>query len=127
MTQISQDYGYQAFRVLQAVFILASFLQGLIDIFQLGEGTYEFSLLSFEVIKNHERFFTISLGGVEILLGVGLILKPWIFAYILSACFFILLANFLFIGTHLTAFLGAFCLMLSLFSLGKLSQKYMPD
>lgn len=125
--QTSRDYGYQAFRILQAVFILALFLHGLSEILQVGGGSYSSFLLFFELIKNHERFFSISLGAFEILLGIGLIFKPWIFAYVLSAYFFILLPNFLLNASQFTAFIACFCLMLSSFSLGKLSQKYMPS
>ena len=125
--QISRDYGYQAFRILQSVFILALVLQGLSEIFQVGSEAYESYILSVDWIKKHERFFTISLGALEILLGVGLVFKPWIFAYVLSFCLFIPLANFLLTGNQFTLFMGCFCLMLSAFALGKLSQKYMPS
>ena len=127
MIHISQDYGYQAFRILQAVFILALVLMGLSGIFQIGGETYDFSLRSFALIKKNERVFSLCLGGLEILLGIGLVFKPWIFGYVLSACFFALLANFLVVESHLAVFLASFCLMLSAFSLGKLSQKYMPN
>ena len=127
MIQSTKDYGYLAFRILQTAFILALILNGLSEILQIREPLSTPLPLLACLIKNNERVFFVSLAGIEIFLGVGLIFKPWIFAYLLSGFFFLLLATLTLIKIHPSYFLGCFCLMLASFALGKLSQKYMPE
>lgn len=117
MIHAAGDYGYQAFRGLQSVFVISLLLAGFCSI--IYPGIYVPYLIA-------PLPFIRILGGIEIFLGIGLVFFPWIFAYMLSVFFFIIAMTFSIKETHYLPLLEIFCLIISSFSLGKLSQKYMP-
>jgi len=61
---------------------------------------------------------------VEIIAGLGILFKPRLFAYVVSAWLLLIVLNLLMTGHHFDIALRDIGLMLGALALGKLAQKY---
>lgn len=118
------DPAYQAFRILQVAFVIAPIIAGLdkFFLFLTDWGKY-LSPLALNIF-DAPRQVMMAIGVIEIIVGIGVIFKPKIFAYIISLWLFGIVVNLLTTGQFLDIALRDVGLLLAAFSLGKLSQKY---
>lgn len=119
------DYGYQAFRILQVVFVIAPIIAGL-DKFGnlLTNWSMYLAPTLMQMVNLSAYSFMKIVGVIEIIAGIGVLFKPRFFSYIVSLWLLLIIINLLLKGTHYDIALRDFGLLLSAFALGKLSQKY---
>src|SRR4029453_14546060 len=72
----------------------------------------------------HELFLAV--GGVEIIAGIGVAIKPRIFAYVVAAWLFLIILNLLAIPGYFDVALRDLGLLLGALALGRLSQNFDP-
>jgi hypothetical protein len=125
MSKHSGDRAHQAFRILQVAFVLIPIIAGVDKFFDyLTQWSDYLSPLAWQFIDGHsDAFFQIG-GVIEIIVGLGVLFKPRVFAYILSAWLLVIVVNLLLSGNYYDIALRDIGLMLSAFALGKLAQKF---
>lgn len=125
MFKFPKDEGCQAFRILQITFVIAPIVAGLDKFFYLltDWSKYLAPFVS-HIIHHHDRGFMMVAGVVEIIAGIGVIWKPKIFAYVVSAWLLGIIGNLLLSGQYFDIALRDLGLSLAALSLGRLSQKY---
>jgi hypothetical protein len=125
MSRFSEDYCYQAFRILQFAFIVAPILAGLDKFFYLlTDWSNYISPFVMRIINDHDRGFMMFAGIVEIIAGIGVYFKPKIFSYIVALWLLGIIVNLLLTGQYFDIALRDLGLLLGAVSLGRLSQKY---
>jgi len=125
MARAIHDSTYSAFRLLQVAFIIAPILAGFDKFFNLMTNWSQYlSPLAMRILHNHDRPFMMVVGVVEIIVGIGMIFKPKVFAYIAAAWIFLIFINLLIAGVYLDIALRDVGLCLSAIALGQLSLKY---
>jgi hypothetical protein len=125
MAKFSGEPGYQAYRILQFVFVVAPILAGLDKFFYfMTNWSVYLSPFVMRIINGHHRGFMAIVGVVEIIAGIGVALKPKIFSYIVTLWLLLIILNLLMKGQYYDIALRDFGLMLAAFSLAKLSRKY---
>ena len=122
MSKYSGDPGYQAFRILQFVFVVAPILAGIDKFFNIL--TQWSMYLSPTVMAMLGVGFMKFVGVVEIIAGIGVAFKPRIFGYIVSLWLLLIIINLLMTGRFYDIALRDFGLMLSALAMVKLSRKY---
>jgi hypothetical protein len=125
MSKFFSDPCYQAYRVLQFVFVVAPILAG-IDKFcyLLTNWSVYISPYVMNLIGGHHRAFMGVIGVIEIIVGIGVAVRPRIFSYIVAIWLLLIIINLLGSGRYFDIALRDFGLMLAAFSLGRLSSKY---
>ena len=116
---------YQAFRILQIGFIAAPILAGLDKFFHLlvNWDQYLPSLVTrMSPIGGHNLMLVV--GVIEIVAGIGVALKPRIFAYVVAAWLALIIANLLLIPGYFDVALRDFGLFLAALALARLSQQF---
>jgi hypothetical protein len=125
MSKFSGDRAYQAFRVLQVAFVVAPILAGFDKFFyMMANWSSYLSPMALRVLDGHDHAFFAVIGVVEIIAGLGVLFRPKIFAYIVSAWLLLIVVNLLMTGHYFDIALRDIGLMLAAFALGKLAQKY---
>ena len=116
---------YQAFRILQIGFIAAPILAGLDKFFHLlvNWDQYLPSVVTrISPIGGHNLMLIV--GVIEIVAGIGVALKPRIFAYVVAAWLALIIANLLLIPGYFDVALRDFGLFLAALALARLSQQF---
>jgi hypothetical protein len=116
---------YQAFRILQIGFIAAPILAGLDKFFHLlvNWDQYLPSVVTrVSAIGGHNLMLVV--GVIEIVAGIGVALKPRIFAYVVAAWLALIIANLLLIPGYFDVALRDFGLFLAALALARLSQQF---
>ena len=116
---------YQAFRILQVGFIAAPILAGLDKFFHLlvNWDQYLPSVVSrVSPIDGHNLMLIV--GVIEIVAGIGVALKPRMFAYVIAAWLALIIANLLLIPGYFDVALRDFGLFLAALALARLSQQF---
>ena len=116
---------YQAFRILQVGFIAAPILAGLDKFFHLlvNWDQYLPSVVTrISPIGGHNLMLVV--GVIEIVAGIGVALKPRIFAYVVAAWLALIIANLLLIPGYFDVALRDFGLFLAALALARLSQQF---
>ena len=125
MSKHYRDRGHQAFRILQVVFVLLPILAGLDKFFYyLAEWSDYLSPMAWQIIDGQDDAFFMIIGAIEIIVGIGVLFKPRIFAYVVSAWLLVIVLNLLMQGDYWDIGLRDIGLMFAAFALGKLAQKY---
>jgi hypothetical protein len=116
---------YQAFRILQIGFIAAPILAGLDKFFHLlvNWDQYLPSVVA-RVSPVGAHNLMLIVGVIEIIAGIGVALKPRIFAYVVAAWLALIIANLLLIPGYFDVALRDFGLFLAALALGRLSQQF---
>jgi len=116
---------YQAFRILQVGFIAAPILAGLDKFFHLlvNWDQYLPSVVS-RVLPIDGHNLMLIVGVIEIVAGIGVALKPRIFAYVVAAWLALIIANLLLIPGYFDVALRDFGLFLAALALARLSQQF---
>jgi hypothetical protein len=122
----SGDRSHQAYRILQVVFVLLPIIAGLDKFFyNLTNWSDYLSPMAWNMIDGHDRSFFMVVGIFEIIVGLGVLFKPRIFAYVVAAWLLVIVVNLLMLGgVYYDIALRDIGLMLSAFALGKLAHKF---
>lgn len=117
--------GYQAFRILQIGFVVAPIVAGLDKFFHLlvDWDKYLPPVVN-NVVGGHGHQLMLAVGVIEIVAGIGVALKPQIFAYVVAAWLILIIANLLMIPGYFDVALRDVGLMLGALALARLSQAY---
>ena len=115
----------QAFRILQFGFVAAPVLAGLDKFFHLlvNWDQYLPSIVSrLSPIDGHTLMLVV--GVIEVIAGIGVAIKPRIFAYVVAAWLVIIIINLLLIPGYFDIALRDFGLFLGALALARLSQQF---
>lgn len=117
--------GYQAYQILHIGFTIAPIAMGLDKYFNLLVDWDKY-LPPFvnNVTGGNGHGLMYLVGAVEIAAGVGVLLKPRIFAYVVAVWLLLIIVNLLMIPGYFDVALRDFGLMLGALALGRLSQEY---
>ncbi len=127
MAKNSVDYGYgfQAFRILQVAFVIAPLLAGLDKFFNLLTNWSQYlSPFVLQIIHYHAQGFMIFVGIIEIIAGIGMIVKPKVFSYIVCLWLLGIIVNLLLTGHYFDIALRDIGLLLAALALARLSHRY---
>ena len=116
---------HQAFRILQVGFIAAPILAGLDKFFHLlvNWDQYLPSVVArLSPIGGHNLMLIV--GVIEIVAGIGVALKPRIFAWVVAAWLVVIIANLFLIPGYFDVALRDFGLFLAALALAWLSQQF---
>ena len=116
---------YQAYEILHLGFTVAPILMGL-DKFLGLLVNWDQYLPGFvnRMLGGHGHEFMYVVGIIEIVAGIGVFLKPKIFAYVVAAWLGLIIVNLLLIPGYFDIALRDFGLLLGALSLGRLSEDY---
>jgi len=119
------EVSYQAFRILQVGFVVAPIVAGLDKFFHLlvDWDKYLPSVVN-NLLGGRGHQFMMVVGVVEIVAGLGVAIKPKIFAYVVSAWLLLIIVNLLMIPGYFDVALRDVGLMLGALALGRLSQGF---
>jgi len=116
---------YQAYWILHVGFTVAPILAGLDKFFHLLVNCDQYLpgvVASASPIQPHTLMLVI--GVIEIVAGIGVWLKPRIFAYVVAAWLVVIIINLLLIPGYFDIALRDFGLLLAALALARLSQQY---
>ena len=115
--------GYQAYQILRLGFTVAPIVAGLDKFFNLLVN-WEQYLPSFvnRLVGGHGHELMLAVGVIEIIAGIGVALKPKVFAYVVSAWLLLIVANLLMIPGYYDVALRDFGLALAALALARLSR-----
>lgn len=116
---------YQAYRILQLGFIVAPIVAGLDKFFHvLVDWDKYLPPAVNNILGGHGHQFMMLVGVVEIIAGIGVALKPGIFAYVVAAWLLLIIGNLLIIPGYFDIALRDVGLMLGALALARLSQAF---
>lgn len=116
---------YQAYRILHFGFTVAPILAGLDKFFHLLVNWDQYlpdTVAKVSPIPAHALMLIV--GVIEIVAGIGVALKPRIFAYIVAAWLAVIIINLLLIPGYFDVALRDFGLLLAALALARLSQQF---
>ena len=116
---------YQAFRILHLGFIAAPILAGLDKFFHLLVNWDQYVpplVARLSPIDAHELMLVV--GVIEVVAGIGVALKPRLFAYVVAGWLAVIIINLLLIPGYFDVALRDFGLFLAALALGRLSQQF---
>ena len=117
--------GYQAFQILRLGFTVAPILMGLDKFLGLLVNWHQYlPPIAHNALGSYTQTFLYAVGVIEIVAGIGVFLKPKIFAYVVAAWLGLIIVNLLLIPGYFDVALRDFGLMLAAIALGRLSQEY---
>ena len=116
---------YQAYQILHLGFTVAPILMGL-DKFLGLLVNWDQYLPAFanNMLGGYGHEFLYVVGVIEIVAGIGVFLKPKIFAYVVAAWLGLIIVNLLLIPGYFDVALRDFGLMLAALALARLSHEY---
>lgn len=116
---------YQAFQILRTGFTVAPIVAGA-DKFLGLLVNWDQYLPAFvnKLLGGHGHEFMYVVGVIEIVAGIGVFLKPKIFAYVVSAWLMLIIANLLMIPGYFDVALRDLGLALGALALGRLSSEF---
>jgi len=121
----SNSYAYQAYRILQLVFIIAPILAGLDKfIYVLTDWTQYIAPQAAAAVQGKVKLFFYVVGIIEIIVGIGMIFKPKVFSYIVAVWLLFIIINLVLTGMYFDIALRDLGLLLSAIALGRLSHAY---
>ena len=114
----------QAFQILRLGFTVAPILAGLDKFFHfLVDWDKYLSPMVNNILGGHGHEFMLAVGVIEIVAGVGVMLKPRIFAYVVAVWLLGIIANLLSIPGYYDIALRDLGLALGALALGRLSSR----
>jgi hypothetical protein len=116
---------YQAYQILRIAFTIAPIVAGL-DKFAhlLVDWDKYLPAVVNNMLRGHGHEFMLVVGVIEIVAGIGVFLKPKIFAYVVSAWLVLIIVNLLMIPGYYDIALRDLGLALGALALGRLSSAY---
>ena len=116
---------YQAYRILHFGLVVAPILAGLDKFFHLLVNWDQYLpqvVAKMSPIPGHTLMLVV--GVIEIVAGIGVAIKPRIFAYVVAAWLGVIIINLLLIPGYFDIALRDFGLLLAALALGALSQQF---
>lgn len=119
------DPAYQAFIILRTGFTVAPIVAGA-DKFLGLLVNWDQYLPSFvnNILGGHGHEFMYAVGVIEIIAGIGVLVKPKIFSYVVSAWLVLIIMNLLMIPGYFDVALRDLGLVLGALALGRLSHTF---
>lgn len=126
-SDLAMDPVRQATLVLNVIFVVAPIVAGLDKFFGLlvNWDQYLAPIVTQIVPLTPHTFMQIA-GVIEIVAGIGVALRPGIFAYVVSAWLMGIVVNLLLLPGYFDVALRDFGLSVSAFALGRLSNSFAP-
>jgi len=116
---------YQAYQILRIGFTVAPILAGLDKFAHLMVDWDKYLPATVNnMLGGHGHEFMLVVGVIEIVAGIGVFLKPKIFAYVVSAWLLLIIVNLLMIPGYYDIALRDLGLALGALALGRLSSTY---
>src|SRR4029078_384650 len=122
---IASSPARQAFRILQFGFTIAPILAGLDKFFHLLANWDQYLpgvVARMSPVQPHTLMLVV--GVIEIVAGIGVALRPRIFAYVVAAWLALIIINLLLIPGYFDVALRDFGLLLGAVALARLSQQF---
>jgi len=117
--------GYQAFQILRFGFTVAPILAGADKFLHLLTDWDKYlPPVVNNMLGGHGHQFMLVVGVIEIVAGIGVFLKPKIFAYVVSLWLILIIVNLLLIPGYFDVALRDLGLSLGALALGRLSQTH---
>ena len=121
----SGDHSYQAYQILRLAFTVAPIVAGLDKFFGILVDWDKYLPAAVNnMVGGAGHQLMLVVGVIEIIAGIGVFLKPKIFAYVVAAWLLLIIANLLMIPGYFDVALRDLGLMLGAIALGRLSQEY---
>jgi len=123
--RVGSSPAYQAYRILHFGFIVAPIVAGLDKFFHLLTNWDQYLpgvVANLSPISAHALMLVV--GAIEIVAGIGVALKPRIFAYVVAAWLAVIIINLLLIPGYFDIALRDFGLLLAALALGRLSEQF---
>jgi len=116
---------YEAYQILRVGFVVAPIVAGLDKFFNLLVN-WEQYLPPFvnKMVGGHGHELMLVVGVIETMAGIGVFLKPRLFAYVVSAWLLLIVVNLLMIPGYFDVALRDFGLALGALALARLSQEF---
>lgn len=116
---------YEAYQILRVGFVVAPIVAGLDKFFNLLVN-WEQYLPPFvnRMAGGHGHELMLVVGVIEIIAGIGVLLKPKVFAYVVSAWLLLIVVNLLMIPGYFDVALRDFGLALGALALARLSREF---
>ena len=116
---------FEAYQILRLGFVVAPIVAGLDKFFNLLVN-WEQYLPPFvnKLTGGHGHELMLAVGVIEIIAGLGVLLKPKVFAYVVSAWLLLIVVNLLMIPGYYDVALRDFGLALGALALARLSQEF---
>ena len=119
------DVGYQAYQILRLGFTVAPILAGLDKFFHLLTDWDKYLPATVNnILGGRGHQFMLVVGVIEIVAGIGVFLKPKIFAYVVALWLVLIIINLLMIPGYFDVALRDLGLALGALALGRLSSTY---
>lgn len=117
--------GYQAYQILRVGFTAAPIIAGMDKFFHLlvNWDQYLPSVVN-RMMGGHGHELMLAVGVIEIVAGIGVFIKPKIFAYVVAAWLVIIIGNLLMVPGFYDVALRDLGLALGALALGRLSSTY---
>jgi len=122
---VASSPSYQAYRILHFGLVVAPILAGLDKFFHLLVNWDQYLpqvVAKMSPIPGHTLMLVV--GVIEIVAGIGVAIKPRIFAYVVAAWLGVIIINLLLIPGYFDIALRDFGLLLAALALGALSQQF---
>ena len=123
--RVAANPSYQAFQILRGAFTVAPILAGLDKFthFLVDWDQYLPAPVN-DLVGGHGHELMLVVGVIEIVAGVGVLLKPRIFSYVVAAWLLVIIGNLLLIPGYFDVALRDFGLFLAALALGRLSADF---
>jgi len=119
------EVGYQAYQILRLGFTVAPILAGLDKFFHLLTDWDKYlPAMVNNMLGGRGHQFMMVVGVIEIVAGIGVFVKPKIFAYVVSLWLVLIIINLLMIPGYFDVALRDLGLALGALALGRLSTAY---
>lgn len=121
----AEHHNRQAFQILRLAFTVAPLIAG-IDKFLhlLVDWDKYLAPLANRILRGHGHEFMLVVGVIEMIAGIGVALKPRIFAYVVALWLLLIILNLLAIPGYFDIALRDLGLMLGALALARLSQNF---
>jgi hypothetical protein len=121
-----KELTYQAYQILRFAFTVAPILAGLDKFFNLLTHWEKYLSSPFNVFGDAHMTMMV-VGVIEIIAGIGVWVKPKIFAYVVALWLLSIIVNLLIIGNFYDVALRDLGLLLGALALGRLSHTQDPN
>lgn len=124
-SDIMHNPAYQAYRLLHVAFVVAPLVAGLDKFFHLLVNWDQYlAPVAERVLAGNGHKFMLAVGVIEIVAGIGVLLKPKIFAYVVAVWLLGIIVNLLLIPGYYDIALRDLGLCLAALAFGRLSAVY---
>ncbi len=123
--KIASSPAYQAFRILHFGFVIAPIIAGLDKFLHLLVNWDQYLpgvIANVSPVNPHTLM--LGVGVIEIVAGIGVAIKPRIFAYVVAGWLAVIIINLLLVPGYFDIALRDFGLLLAALALGRLSEQF---